>query len=258
METNDRRPSSLPRPAGTWFFPALVASVAGLGMVFLASRVRVPGVESGSLDSASSGPPSLVVARLDWLPAGGELRERLRLLDPTPLFMPGAGAGDALSGATAGVDRPGGSVTDTAGPVFLFSEAGPAKNVLRAPLPDSPLAAFEIAAAPRWFDGLARNADREGGAAASLAAGRLDVYVQGAAACLISVDIPSAPASEPEVWRPVELSVLVDAAGMVASPVVTTGSGVLEIDERVRATLKQDILPRLRLRPGAYRLVVGP
>ena len=75
---------------------------------------------------------------------------------------------------------------------------------------------------------------------------------------MASVELPQEPALEAEIWQPVELSVLINAAGAVMSPVITSGSGVGEVDERVRTLVKQELLPRLRLRPGAYRLVVGP
>jgi hypothetical protein len=86
----------------------------------------------------------------------------------------------------------------------------------------------------------------------------MDVFSQGVPGPIASLELPREPALEAEIWQPVELSVLINAAGAVMSPVITNGSGVGEIDERVRTLVKQELLPRLRLRPGAYHLVVGP
>lgn len=86
----------------------------------------------------------------------------------------------------------------------------------------------------------------------------MDVYRAGETIRVASEILPPDPALDSAIWRPVELSVLVDAAGVVAAPMVTSGSGTGEVDERVRTLVSREVLPRLPLRPGIYRLVVGP
>jgi hypothetical protein len=233
-------------------------------MTVLAGTVRVPGGAAGDVtkQDAEPVPPALVVTRLDSLPAGGEARESLRLLDPTPLFMPNARGEPASFSSGELVERPSGGVTESAPAVLLFSEARPAKDLLRPSLPASPLEAARAVASSRWFNGLARvdagGGTRSGINGATAGRGRMDVYTQGASGRLATIELPSDPVLEADFWQPVELRVLIGAAGAVSWPVVITGSGAGEIDEHVQLLVKQELLPRLRLRPGAYHLVVGP
>ena len=234
-------------------------------MTLLANTVRVPGTSQA--DQGAKGTdtpmarrvPDLIVTRLEWLPAGGEVRESLRLLDPTPLFMPGGRMRGAPMASDGVVERPGGGVTESVPATFVFTETAPAKGIFRSSLPNSPAGAAERVASSRWFEGMART-DGEATSPGSdhMAGARMDVFQQGAATPLAGIELPAEPVLEAELWQPIELSVLVNAAGAVTSPVVMAGSGVGEIDDRVRVLVKQDLLPRLRLRPGVYRLVVGP
>lgn len=264
MKISARNASAPSKRQGGWGLPGLVALAGGAAMVALASAVRVPESSGGAagLDDGDA-VPALVVTRLDWLPAGSEAKERLRLLDPTPLFMPDRKEGGAGPAGEGVAERPGGSVTESAPAILVFADSRPARDVLRRPLPASPFEAAERVASPRWFDGLARadhglNGENDPLLARARAAGRMDVFSQGIAGPMARVELPRDPALEAEIWQPVELNVLINAAGAVMSPVITSGSGIGEVDERVRTIVKQELLPRLRLRPGAYRLVVGP
>jgi hypothetical protein len=93
---------------------------------------------------------------------------------------------------------------------------------------------------------------------AALGEARMDVYQSGSAERMASIPLPDDDLLATTVWGPIRLSVLVDVAGTVASPIVISGSGLGEVDERVRSLVARELLPRLRLRPGVYRLVVGP
>jgi len=262
MSASLTKTSGSRRREASWILPGVLAASTAVAMAFVAGKVRVPegeGMRIGPVRPEKGGTPALVVTRMEWLPVAGPVRERLRLFDPTPLFMPGGVETGFSQGAGGDVARSGGGVTEAEDPVLVFPELSPAGGMVRGSAPDSPGAAAEFAASSRWFEGLARSGvDGAAGAGEHFAAPRLDVYARGASAKLASLALPAVLDSLGTAWQPVELSVLINAGGVIASPVVTSGSGVDEIDERVRAVVKQDLLPRLRLRPGAYRLVVGP
>ncbi len=159
-----------------------------------------------------------------------------------------------------GIDRPGGGVTENAPAMLVFADSGPARNVLNPPLPQTPLDAEARVTASRWFEGMARGDSKADGTMppSIIGGAQMDVYAQAEATFVASIPVPDDPIFNAEIWQPVELSVLINAAGALTSPVITKGSGVDQIDERLRIVVKQELLPRLRLRPGAYHLVVGP
>jgi hypothetical protein len=234
-------------------------------MALAAGMVRVPGANEvlGAKGNESAKVPELVVTRLEWLPAGGEARERLRLLDPTPLFMPGARlVRDRLGGAEGLADRPSGDTGEAIPPALVFPEENPARGIGRASTPATPLAGVEIVMGARWFEGMARADPNPRGVVKDpltpTSAGRLDVYRLGEARRMADLALPPDMVLEAATWRPLEMSVLVPAAGAITVSTVTRSSGVEEVDERVRTLVVRELLQRLLLRPGAYRLVVGP
>lgn len=246
---------------GAWFLPVLVATLTGLVMVLLAGAVKVPG-DGLAAPTMSGEVPELIVTRLDRLPLGGEVREHLRLWDPARLFLPSRVVTDPASAAEGIVDRPGGNVTEPFPAALIFRDIGPSREILRPAPPKTPLAAMDAAVAPRWFAGMARADERadESVPAAMAADGKstMDVYPVGVAKRIATIALPNDPTLEGAVWQPIELSVLINAAGAAASPVIIIGSGRGEVDAHVRMLATRELLPRLRLRPGAYRLVVGP
>jgi hypothetical protein len=57
---------------------------------------------------------------------------------------------------------------------------------------------------------------------------------------------------------PLELSLTVLDTGLLTSPVVVTSSGDGRVDERIRWLANRAFLLKMTLRPGIYRLEVGP
>jgi hypothetical protein len=53
------------------------------------------------------------------------------------------------------------------------------------------------------------------------------------------------------------LMVLVNEVGGVGAPSIIAGSGVDEVDERIRGLAGREWVPASRLRPGIYRLEIG-
>ncbi len=243
---------------GRWFWPAFLALVVGGGMALAAAWVKLPEPPESAVD-ATPAAPDLVVTRLRSLPVGGEIRERLRLLDPSPLFLPG-GVGAEAAGTAARIEqRQGGAVGAGIPPALAFPDQSPAREILRPALPRSGLEAEKWGAADRWFEGMARQGEvADLPAPAGGARPSLEVFAAGRGERVAKVELPDSPTLSASGWRPLELRVLVDAAGPVASPVIIRGSGVDEVDEYLREAIAKDVLPRLRLRPGAYRLMAGP
>jgi len=202
--------------------------------------------------------PELVVTRLRLLPADGEIRERLRLLDPSPLFLPGGVSADADVGNARIEHRQGGAVGAGIPPALAFSDQSPARDILRPDAPRSGLEAETWVTTDRWFDGMSRNGDgAQVAAPADGASIHVEVFAAGRVERMARIEVPSDPAFSADSWRSLELRVLVNEIGAVASPVIIRGSGVDELDERLCAVIAKELLPRLRLRPGAYRLIAG-
>jgi len=64
------------------------------------------------------------------------------------------------------------------------------------------------------------------------------------------------PASR--AWRPMEFQAEIDATGLAAPPVVTTPSGIEEVDLYFQEFLVRTLRLGERLAPGFYRISVGP
>ncbi len=77
----------------------------------------------------------------------------------------------------------------------------------------------------------------------------------------LTLDVDAkAPIAEREKlgWKPLELLAAVDAEGLVGPLLVTSSSGVEEIDTHFRNYLARTFRIGDRLPPGFYRIVVGP
>ena len=244
------------RSWGMRIVPFLVFVAGGALLVALAAGVNVP---SSPLrpDLGERGAPELVLTRVERLPAGTALKERLQLLDPSPLFMPVAGSG-GLGGPEGMPGHAEGNVTGDFPPALRFAATAPAAAILRPQVPATPLAAAGKLAGGRWFDGLARQGDASVAEQGAVRAARVEVYALGEAGRVATVDLAKVSGLGAASWRPLTLTVLLDAAGAVTQPVVATSSGIDEVDERIRWIVGHELLPRLRLRPGIYRLEVGP
>lgn len=238
------------------FGAALVFIVGAAAMAGLASLVRVPAPPPGEALGERIA-PALVVARRDRLPAGVEARERLWLFDPAPLFLP-AGLGEAEGITRIGGADGGSEATKDFPDALQFPLVAPARGILRPAPTGSPIAAAERLARPRWFDGMAREGAPESSGAVGVRLARLEVYASGGGAMVAARDLTAAEGWPEGEWMPLEFRVLVDAAGAVGGPALETGSGNLATDERIRSIVGRDLLPTLRLRPGIYRLEVGP
>jgi len=235
-------------------FPAGLG-LAMIGMVTLAASVRITSPTVGA--SPTSGRPNLVIVQLDRIPRADGTRDRLELLDPTPLFMPRRELG--ADGAPTTLDeQSGGSVAELFPPALSFPGQGAGRNVLAPKPPDSALRAMDIVTGPRQLAGLGRADLTANGSSLKSRAARLEIYRGEEVTPEISMDVSEWSGPGLANWRPLELSLLVTPAGVIARPSIVTGSGADDVDQKIRALVVDEWLIRVSLRPGIYRILVGP
>ena len=231
-------------------------------LLFVANWVTVPGARRpGStlkLNAPRQAAPALSIVTVEGLPVDGALRERLVLSDPQPLFLP-AGNSVALTEPEPAGALSGGRAAGAFPPALYFADSAPARDVLRPLAPASPAEAASWLAATRWFSGLARQGEAEAsppGAVNRVAT--VEVYRANESGRIVAMDITRLEGLDARVWKPLMLTVLIESAGAVTQPAVAVSSGVDEVDERIRWIVGRELLPTLSLRPGMYRLQVGP
>lgn len=91
-------------------------------------------------------------------------------------------------------------------------------------------------------------------------AGFIEVVSAASGEPVIGDVLPISAARPPgdKPWAPLEFLARIDAAGLAAPLVVTTSSGVEEIDAYFRAFLTKNYRLGERLEPGFYRVIVAP
>ena len=225
-------------------------------LALMATSIRVP-LTYKEAEFADDGrkSPSLVISRADRLPAGGGLREALWLLDPSPLYMP-----VVVRVGTSGLpERPGGQAAEMFSPELIFAERRPGNAILRPKTPATFAAAADELAGPRWFDGMTRSgAVDDALLIPRVRAARLNVYRFGVADAEVTADLVTDAVLSSTAWGPVELTVVIDATGVVSRPTMLNSAGEERVDERIRDMIGRDFVKKLSLRPGIYRIEVGP
>lgn len=242
------------RASGAMFLAAAFAGTFGV-MVLTARLVSIR--ESTTPERSAAAVPSLFISSIDRLSRDDSTRDRLELLDPSPLFMPGT---DAVPGAASADlrDRPGGRVAELFPAAMVFNESAAGRELLVPAVPGSAVEALGVVTQRRFFDGLARQ-DRSGATeVSSYPTGRVEFYREGATAPESEFELGVLNGVASTSWRPVEFRLLVNASGLAAQLVMVSGSGVDELDSAVRTRLKNDLLLRAKLKPGNYRILAGP
>lgn len=238
-----------------WWPAPLGMVAAGVVVTALAAMVTVK-APTGERASGH-GTPALVIVGLENLSRGEATRDRLELLDPTRLFMPHGEVVAALSPEALST-RSDGVVGQRFAPALVYPEFGAGRDVLAPSGPETALAATVTVMEPRTFEGLTRaDADREAVKPKGRAA-RVEIYRIGEAEPVAALDLEQVASPLPAAWRPLELSLLVDAAGAQLRPLVVSVVRVEDLDERTRNLIIDEALRRVRLRPGMYRVWMGP
>lgn len=184
-------------------------------------------------------------------------RDRLELMDPTPLFMPGGERGAGATPDSIG-GQSGGAVGKVFQPAMSFVERGAGRTVLLPAAPGSALEAMEAVTETRSFESLSRTENPVAKPSLKTRAARLEIYPGGDTAPGTVMDLDQLPGSDSPSWRPMELSLLVTSAGTIVRPSIVSGTGVDEVDLKIRAYLNDELLLKAALRPGFYRILVGP
>lgn len=245
------------RARGRWLTGGLGAAGAVLVFTF-AGLVELPDLPPRGIAAGASGEfraPGLVLTRAETTRAEDVLGERLRLFDPTPLFLPVARDGFAPR-AEAVRDSGDGQVAREFPARLSYDEGRELTGILRPAALSVPAVAAELAA-PRWFEGLARTtADGVPGPLATPAA-RVKFFRVGTGELVLDKVFGLDPKLADGGWGPLRLMVLVNEVGAVGAPSIVAGSGVDEVDERIRGLAGQEWVPASRLRPGIYRMEIG-
>jgi hypothetical protein len=237
-----------------------------LGIGAVAFAVLVGGLAWSSHHVRLGGPstPDIRLPLPQVLVAGGArtagaalAAETAALLGPSPLFLPTSLSGSQIDLPASSRREPG-----SAFPAF------PAKLVQRedeldlgsgSPLPTATdpvdILTFGVEAGLWPYLGAFPRA--------STALAKRAVFVEVARApggrSLLQVAVDTLPQAPPAGdWRPVEMLVAVDAAGVISEPVLTQASGVAEWDAVLRERVVDQLAFGLKLWPGFYSVRVGP
>jgi len=199
---------------------------------------------------------------------GSALKDEQTLLDPTPLFLP-----TEWNAAHKDIawPEPGGQFQSyRIRSKLTFDEANLSLDFLPAPVatPAKPSSVLVADAPGALLLGFGRE-ERPvpvlpaRGATVKVVLARtgepaLSPEAQAQVAARAAEASPPEPASGRQ-WQPVEFLAAVDAAGLVGPPVITEPrSGIEEVDNYFQNFLVQTLRLGERLRPGFYRISVGP
>lgn len=199
--------------------------------------------------------PGLVLTRVSTLRSSDTLGERLRLFDPTPLFLPVSWDG-FMSRSELLSDSGRGEVLALFSPRLRF-ESGRELTQLLAPAVPTPQSAAVELAQTRWFSGLAKTFGDDAGPSLDPAAVRIKVFRFGAGEQILDKAFEVDSELADSMWGAVKVMLLVNEVGVVGSPSIVVGSGIDEIDEKLRALVGREWGRALRLRPGNYRLEIS-
>lgn len=239
----------------SWHFYAVAAGAVG-GLALLASLLlRAPaGKPVAEPARVGEKPPPIT-----FEPLAGATGDESLLRDPTPLFLP------TRWNAAQGV-RPDRALRE---PGETFAGFG-AKYVFRENAAEFALP--PVVTVPAQPEAAIRPSDWQ---APFLGLGRADVAARPlpARAAYIEVRfsrdgqqvlgqaVTEAAPFQAADWQPLEFGVAVAAGGAIGAPALLTSSGVEDVDEYFQEYLatRSMLGERLsKLRPGAYRIVIGP
>jgi len=240
---------SAPKGQGNTFGIAIAVAVVVVGLVvYAAMHVRLP----KKIDSkpTKTGTSQFVVKRAE---ADDEM-----VYDERPLFRPTA-INNSDPGLPAGLRREPGSVFKVVPPKLTFAEYE-MKVVLPDPIevPANPAQAIEIGEEPHPFFAFGRVNYPYAPLSPRLA--YLEVLQAKTGRIVLAAPLNAPPIDRFAAmdWKPLEMVVAVEAAGLVGEPTVTSGSESEEIDNYFRALIVKQFRLGARLPPGFYTLRIGP
>jgi hypothetical protein len=239
----------------SWRFYAVVAAAAGALALVAALVLRAPSPKPASSVAGAGGRP----APIAFEPLSGATGDEALLRDPTPLFLP------TRWNAAQGV-RPDRALREPGeafagfGAKFVFGEnqaelALPSVVVV----PEHPAAAIRPSDWQAPFLGLGRTDAMVVPLPARTA--RLEVRFCRDGRQVVEQELAEIVPFGAQDWQPLEFGVAVAAGGAIGAPALVTSSGVEVVDEYFQEYLatRSMLGKRLsKLRPGVYRIVIGP
>jgi hypothetical protein len=234
-----------------WLIAGAGSLAAAVMVLWLFSRLPAP--------PKAAAPPRPVSAvgltRLDSGTTDEVVREQAELFDPTPLFLPtrrnvqpqhlSVGVAWEPEAAFAPIE-----------PKLLFDENALALNFPAVvATPARPVEALSVGTPPRPLLGLGRVDLAEEPLEAR--GGFVEVSAAGTGETVLAQALPGAvpPAGD---WAPLEFLVAVNAVGLIGPPQLMHGSGRDAVDAYFRAFLTEKFRLGARLRPGFFRVHIGP
>jgi hypothetical protein len=234
-----------------WLMAGAGALLAVVFVLWLFSRSPVP-----SQAAMRSRPmPMVGLTRLDSGTTDEEVREQAELFDPTPLFLPTRWNVQPQR-LSVGVAREPGTAFAAFDPKLLFDKDALALNFPAVvATPARPVEALAVGTSPRPLLGLGRVERTVEPLAAR--GGFAEVSAAGTGEPVLAQALPGAatPAGD---WAPLEFLVAVNAMGLIGPPQLTLSSGNEAVDGYFRAFLAKNFRLGARLRPGVFRVCIGP
>ena len=236
-----------PGAKARWSIAAGVAAVA-MGGMLLFFRVPTPPTATAGASARARPPIHVEAARGD----------ELALQDLAPLFLP-----TRYNAAPSALKQPepGQSYFDTDAVKLHFDDANPGVH-LPPPFHAPPTPADALADSPGPLAaGIGRT--NASPAPAPPHAAQIEVFAEANGEAVLTQTLgvsarPTVGGREIQGWSPVEFVASVDAMGLVGPLLVTSGSGVEDVDNFFRNYLAKTFRLGDRLTPGFYRIVVGP
>lgn len=229
---------------GTGAVAALVVVIAAAGLELPADR---------PLASARATLPTLALARRGAGLPGELLAEQLAAYDPAPLFIPSRmGSNDAVLPEAA---RPGVGGPFAALPPEL-TKKGPLEFPSPVVVPRTPVEGLRLTERPDSPLALQRMDGAGEGLAKRMA--KVDAVLSDSGRVVLTLSLPVSGDLPQSDWQPLELMGAVTRSGLAGDLVVTSSSGVDEIDEYFRSHLRKNVRIGERLPVGFYVFRVGP
>lgn len=241
----------LPGKAGGNWLLAVAIAVPVFALVLLLFRQPVP-----RLTTSAAKPVSVGLAPLREGAEGGLLREEATYGDPTPLFLPTSWNASENAIPEDLRREPSRAFPDFE-PKLRYAESG---LDLQFPadvrVPDVPADAFLSDKPNRPFLGFGETGRTV--RPLPLRGGFIEVTQAGAGERLLAQSLADARPPGDGTWQPMEFLVAIDPTGIVRPPVLTESSRVAEVDAYFENYLRIGYHLGARLRPGFYRVSIGP
>jgi hypothetical protein len=238
-----------------WVIAAVGAMVA-VALVLALFRAPPGAAPLPQPTGPNPGTAPVSFARLGDKAADPRLKEEATLRDPTPLFLPTQWNASESSFATNPRREFTGSFQGYA-PIMTFPETELKLALLPVtPVPARPADAFAAEKPSRPYTGLGQT-DRPVVSLEPRGA-FIEVVAAGTGGPILAQPRPDARPPGDSSWQPLEFLVAVDRKGIVGPPVLTASSGTAAVDGYFANYLVDILRLGERVRPGFYRISIGP